>query len=337
MFENIDLSWFLTTPGMLTCLGCLLIIISIIIFISSLRGNKKDKLGNTNGEVGGQIPEVQEGNQVQDANVGLGIDPTIKQTVENTVSNTQDVVQPVEVPPINVTNTQPPVEPINVAPPTPIEPTPISVSGQPIDVAPVQPEPIPVTPVAPTEINVAPVSPVEPAPISVTETPVQQPINITPIQSEPTPVTPVAPTEINIAPASSVEPAPISVTETPVQQPINIAPIQPESTPVTQATPTEINTPPVTVQPENQTLNNFTGINIEPVIQPVPPVNNMTESNPVNLPYGGANPAATITPLQEENKVIYGGADPLAGTGVIPQVSNDQVTELKKPEDIESL
>ena len=293
MFENFDLSWFLTTPGMLTCLGCLLIIISIIIFISSLRGNKKDKSGNTNGEVGGQIPEVQEGNQVQDANVGLGIDPTINQTVENTVSNTQDVVQPVEVPPINVTNTQPPVEPVNVAPPTPIEPTPISVSGQPIDVAPVQPEPIPVTPVAPTEINVAPVSPVEPAPISVTETPVQQPINITPIQ--------------------------------------------PESTPVTQATPTEINTPPVAVQPENQTLNNFTGINIEPVIQPVPPVNNMTESNPVNLPYGGANPAATITPLQEENKVIYGGADPLAGTGVIPQVSNDQVTELKKPEDIESL
>ena len=316
MFENFDLSWFLTTPGMLTCLGCLLIIISIIIFISSLRGNKKDKSGNTNGEVGGQIPEVQEGNQVQDANVGLGIDPTINQTVENTVSNTQDVVQPVEVPPINVTNTQPPVEPVNVAPPTPIEPTPISVSGQPIDVAPVQPEPIPVTPVAPTEINIAPVSPVEPAPISVTETPVQQPINITPIQPEPTP---------------------ISVTETPVQQPINIAPIQPESTPVTQATPTEINTPPVTVQPENQTLNNFTGINIEPVIQPVPPVNNMTESNPVNLPYGGANPAATITPLQEENKVIYGGADPLAGTGVIPQVSNDQVTELKKPEDIESL
>ena len=293
MFENFDLSWFLTTPGMLTCLGCLLIIISIIIFISSLRGNKKDKSGNTNGEVGGQIPEVQEGNQVQDANVGLGIDPTINQTVENTVSNTQDVVQPVEVPPINVTNTQPPVEPVNVAPPTPIEPTPISVSGQPIDVAPVQPEPIPVTPVAPTEIN--------------------------------------------IAPASPVEPTPISVTETPVQQPINIAPIQPESTPVTQATPTEINTPPVTVQPENQTLNNFTGINIEPVIQPVPPVNNMTESNPVNLPYGGANPAATITPLQEENKVIYGGADPLAGTGVIPQVSNDQVTELKKPEDIESL
>ena len=316
MFENFDLSWFLTTPGMLTCLGCLLIIISIIIFISSLRGNKKDKSGNTNGEVGGQIPEVQEGNQVQDANVGLGIDPTINQTVENTVSNTQDVVQPVEVPPINVTNTQPPVEPVNVAPPTPIEPTPISVSGQPIDVAPVQPEPIPVTPVAPTEINIAPVSPVEPAPISVTETPVQQPINITPIQPEPTP---------------------ISVTETPVQQPINIAPIQPESAPVTQATPTEINTPPVTVQPENQTLNNFTGINIEPVIQPVPPVNNMTESNPVNLPYGGANPAATITPLQEENKVIYGGADPLAGTGVIPQVSNDQVTELKKPEDIESL
>ena len=292
MFENFDLSWFLTTPGMLTCLGCLLIIISIIIFISSLRGNRKNKSVNTNDEVGGQIPEVQENSQVQDANSGLGIDPTINQTVETTVSNTSASVEPVEVPPINVTNT-PPVEPVNVAPPTPIEPTPISVSGQPIDVAPVQPEPIPVTPVAPTEINVAPVSP--------------------------------------------VEPAPISVTETPVQQPINIAPIQPESAPVTQATPTEINTPPVTVQPENPTLNNFTGINIEPVIQPVPPVNNMTESNPVNLPYGGANPAATITPLQAENKVIYGGADPLAGTGVIPQVSNDQVTELKKPEDIESL
>ena len=195
---------------------------------------------------------------VQDANVGLGIDPTINQTVETTVSNTSASVEPVEVPPINVTNT-PPVEPVNVTPVTPVEATPISVAPQ----------------------------------------PEQEPINITPIQPEPTPVMPPEMGEINVTPETSPAPEP--------------------------------------VQAENQTLNNFTGINIEPVLQPVPPVNNMTESNPVNLPYGGANPAATITPLQEENKVIYGGADPLAGTGVIPQVSNDQVTELKKPEDIESL
>ena len=258
MFENFDLSWFLTTPGMLTCLGCLLIIISIIIFISSLRGNRKNKSVNTNDEVGEQIPEVQENSQVQDANSGLGIDPTINQTVETTVSNTSASVEPVEVPPINVTNT-PPVEPVNVTPVTPAEPTPISITPQ----------------------------------------PEQEPINITPIQPEPTPVMPPEMGEINVTPETPPAPEP--------------------------------------VQAENQTLNNFTGINIEPVLQPVPPVNNMTESNPVNLPYGGANPAATITPLQEENKVIYGGADPLAGTGVIPQVSNDQVTELKKPEDIESL
>ena len=42
MFENFDFNWFLTTPGILTCLGCLLIIISIIIFISSLKGRNKE-------------------------------------------------------------------------------------------------------------------------------------------------------------------------------------------------------------------------------------------------------------------------------------------------------
>ena len=291
MFENFDLSWFLTTPGMLTCLGCLLIIISIIIFISSLRGNRKNKSVNTNDEVGEQIPEVQENSQVQDANSGLGIDPTINQTVETTVSNTSASVEPVEVPPINVTNT-PPVEPVNVTPVTPVEATPISVVPQseqePINITPIQPEPTPVMQTGMGEINVTPVTPAEPTPIS-----------ITPIQPEPTPVMPPEMGEINVTPETPPAPEP--------------------------------------VQAENQTLNNFTGINIEPVLQPVPPVNNMTESNPVNLPYGGANPAVTITPLQEENKVIYGGADPLAGTGVIPQVSNDQVTELKKPEDIESL
>ena len=302
MFENFDLSWFLTTPGMLTCLGCLLIIISIIIFISSLRGNRKNKSVNTNDEVGEQIPEVQENSQVQDANSGLGIDPTINQTVETTVSNTSASVEPVEVPPINVTNT-PPVEPVNVTPVTPVEATPISVAPQPeqesINITPIQPEPTPVMQTGMGEINVTPVTPAEPTPISITPQPEQEPINITPIQPEPTPVMPPEMGEINVTPETPPAPEP--------------------------------------VQAENQTLNNFTGINIEPVLQPVPPVNNMTESNPVNLPYGGANPAATITPLQEENKVIYGGADPLAGTGVIPQVSNDQVTELKKPEDIESL
>ena len=302
MFENFDLSWFLTTPGMLTCLGCLLIIISIIIFISSLRGNRKNKSVNTNDEVGGQIPEVQENSQVQDANSGLGIDPTINQTVETTVSNTSASVEPVEVPPINVTNT-PPVEPVNVTPVTPVEATPISVVPQseqePINITPIQPEPTPVMQTGMGEINVTPVTPVEATPISVAPQPEQESINITPIQPEPTPVMPPEMGEINVTPETPPAPEP--------------------------------------VQAENQTLNNFTGINIEPVLQPVPPVNNMTESNPVNLPYGGANPAATITPLQEENKVIYGGADPLAGTGVIPQVSNDQVTELKKPEDIESL
>ena len=41
MFEKFDLSWFLTIPGILTGVGCLLLIVSIIIFISALKGNKK--------------------------------------------------------------------------------------------------------------------------------------------------------------------------------------------------------------------------------------------------------------------------------------------------------
>ena len=62
--------------------------------------------------------------------------------------------------------------------------------------------------------------------------------------------------------------------------------------------------------------------------------NNHVEPNPVNLPYGGVNP--TVQPMveQPENKVIYGGANPLTGT---EPVLAKEVSEVKKPEDIESL
>ena len=40
MFKNFDFSWFLTTPGILTGVGCLLILISIIIFLSLILGAK---------------------------------------------------------------------------------------------------------------------------------------------------------------------------------------------------------------------------------------------------------------------------------------------------------
>ena len=41
--KNFSFKWFLTTPGILTGLGVLLIIISIIIFIASIKGSKKNK------------------------------------------------------------------------------------------------------------------------------------------------------------------------------------------------------------------------------------------------------------------------------------------------------
>ena len=61
MFKNFDFSWFLTTLGILTGVGCLLILISIIIFLSSLKGKKKNKEEAVEAN---QIAEVPDANPV---------------------------------------------------------------------------------------------------------------------------------------------------------------------------------------------------------------------------------------------------------------------------------
>ena len=81
----------------------------------------------------------------------------------------------------------------------------------------------------------------------------------------------------------------------------------------------EINAP----VPEQQ---GYAGINIQPTIEPVPVLNSKE-------PYGGVSPTVETTIKPEEPKVIYGGADPLAGTGIIPTVTPTP----EKKEDIESL
>ena len=146
MFENFDFSWFLTTPGILTGLGCLLILISIIIFISSLRGGKKNKNINENG------------NNVQPAAVGE-IQPT---------QVTQQAA-PVDIQPIQAAPEAAPVEvqPTQVAPEvTPVEIQPIQVApeGAPVEIQPTQVAPE-VTPVEPSYsgINIEPsIKPITP-------------------------------------------------------------------------------------------------------------------------------------------------------------------------------
>ena len=79
-------------------------------------------------------------------------------------------------------------------------------------------------------------------------------------------------------------------------------------------------------------------VNMEPQIQPVEPtVNNNVQVDAVKLPYGGVSPTVSV-PLgnDDQEKVIYGGADPLVGTGVIPVVQSVQ-PEVSKNDDIEAL
>ena len=58
-----NFKWFLTTPGILTGLGCLLILISIVIFISSMLGkkNKKEKSPIEKSET---VPEISDTTKV---------------------------------------------------------------------------------------------------------------------------------------------------------------------------------------------------------------------------------------------------------------------------------
>ena len=177
-----------------------------------------------------------------------------------------------------------------------------------------------VNPVEVAPVSVTPeVKPVEVAPVSVTP-------EVKPVEIAPAPVTPeIKPVEITPASVTpeikpvEVAPAPV----TPEVKPVEIAPapVTPEIKPVEVA--------PAPVTPEVNPQASFSGINIEPTI--VKPVNPNMEANPVNLPYGGASPSVEPTIISKPTeKVIYGGADPLAGTASIP-------VQQPKKEDIESL
>ena len=167
MFKNFDFSWFLTTPGILTGVGCLLIIISIIIFLSSLKG-KKNKVKD--GEV-----EVNQSVQVPDVNpVNVGTEPiNFAKTLEPTPIVNNDVnagVTP-EVTPVQVTPVMPETVMVDqtvttkpVQPTTPVMPevTPINIEPQ---ITPLEPQSVqPTAPVMPevTPINIEPqITPVE--------------------------------------------------------------------------------------------------------------------------------------------------------------------------------
>ena len=152
MFKNFDFGWFTTMPGILTAIGCLLILISIIILISSLFSKNKNKKG-----------ESVEENTAQSEMDAVTTEPTVA-PVEVTPVATEPTVAPVEVTPIT---TEPTVAPVEVTPVT-TEPT-----VAPVEVTPVTTEPtvapVEVTPVTtePTEtslgtIEIQPVSSSEP-------------------------------------------------------------------------------------------------------------------------------------------------------------------------------
>ena len=107
MFKNFDFGWFTTMPGILTAIGCLLILISIIILISSLFSKNKNKKG-----------ESVEENTAQSEMDAVTTEPTVT-PVEVTPVTTEPTVAPVEVTPVT---TEPTVAPVEVTPVT-TEPT----------------------------------------------------------------------------------------------------------------------------------------------------------------------------------------------------------------------
>ena len=122
MLKKLDLSWFLTTPGILTGLGCLLIVISIIIFISSFVGKK----GKKNKVVADESVPIKELNteEVVDAT------PTVTDSTPaaTNVINSAPVTSVVE--PTPVETVAPVVEP------TVVEPTPVEVAVTPTTIDP---------------------------------------------------------------------------------------------------------------------------------------------------------------------------------------------------------
>ena len=110
-----DFKWFLTTPGILTGLGCLLILISIVIFISSMIGKKNKKEGNEP-IVSEAIPDVNSTNL--ESNVAETPSTTVA-SVEVAPVAVEPTVAPVEVTPVA---SEPTVAPIEVTP-VAVEPT----------------------------------------------------------------------------------------------------------------------------------------------------------------------------------------------------------------------
>ena len=302
MFENFDFSWFLTTPGILTGVGCLLIIIAIIIFISSLRGKKKKE--NVDGvEETATIASESTINSSDTSTIDftktMGPEQVIDNETNSTAVEPSQTVSPIEISSVNVeqgANINSNNDGINVV-------------SQPINIEPqVIPQPINIEPqVTPQPINVEPQ--VTPQPINVEPQVTPQPVNVEPQ---------VTPQPINVEP--QVTPQPINVEPQVIPQPVNVEP---------QVTPQPINVEPqVTPQP----------INVEPQVIPQP-VNVEPQGEPSvnNLPYGGASTSVNIENISEPaNKVIYGGADPTVGTGVMPTV-NLETTPTNKNDDIEAL
>ena len=156
-------------------------------------------------------------------------------------------------------------------------------------------------------------------------------ISVIPVENNmATDVQPVELTPVNMEPEiQPVEVAPISV-ESQIQ-PVEVAPMNVEP----QLQPVEV--APINVEPQIQPVE-VAPMNVEPQIQPVEPaINNNVQVDAVNLPYGGVSPNVSV-PIEnpQQEKIIYGGADPLAGTGVIPVVQPQQ-TETSKTEEIEAL
>ena len=281
--KNFDFSWFLTTPGILTGLGCLLILISIIIFISSLMGDKKKKSDNVS-------------------------------VTDTPVDNTSDNVTTNAVTTESVAETPAPVTPeVTPEAPAPVVPE-VAVNVEPVAVTPVAPEAA--APVVPeVAVNVEPVA-------------------VTPVAPEaPAPVVPEV--AVNVEPvAVTPEVAPEAAAPVVPEVAVNIEPVAvtPEVTP---AVPTTATSEASTASQQNPSPNpieiTFESINQAPV------------TSETTIPQQGSlgnNPQPTVTPTQELPKkeevkpTIYGGADPLAGTGIIQTV---QTTTNVNKDDIESL
>ena len=126
MFENFDFSWFITIPGILTSLGCLLIIVAILIFISSALSKKKNKK-----------EEAFENTSNDFSNVATEpiVDPFAMNNLNPNVTQMNETIQPVpvQVAPVNV---EPQLEPVQVAPINvepqiePVQVTPVNVEPQ---------------------------------------------------------------------------------------------------------------------------------------------------------------------------------------------------------------